>query len=183
MKNLFLFISKFDLIPRSSVLIVAGILLLGCIGPNPQTTDSDAKPINASSVVNQSLQNISANISSASNQTNHNTPTSVQQNKTDNSTTMQTPTNQTSDKTNATFSQNQSLTKSTRLTIPQSIESNCVGFLVGDASEMKTIALIGAAWVRPHPGPFAWGWIEKNKGTYDFTETDQWVTEAQKNNI
>ncbi|HID44068.1 MAG TPA: hypothetical protein EYP30_09935 [Archaeoglobaceae archaeon] len=47
--------------------------------------------------------------------------------------------------------------------IPDSIESNCIGFVVGGEEEIKLIAQIGGAWVRPHPGPFQWGWIETEK--------------------
>lgn len=68
--------------------------------------------------------------------------------------------------------------------IPESIENNCVGFLVGSTEEMETINAIGGAWARPHPGPFIWGFIEKEKGEeYDFEQTDEYVREAQENNI
>ncbi len=63
------------------------------------------------------------------------------------------------------------------------IENNCIGFLSGNPQELKTITKIGGAWVRPHPGPFAWGWIEPEKGRFFFKETDMWVKESQKNNL
>src|SRR4030042_2100752 len=50
--------------------------------------------------------------------------------------------------------------------IPSSIENNCVGFLAGAPEEAETIALIKGGWVRPHSGPFVWGWIEKEKGNF-----------------
>jgi len=67
--------------------------------------------------------------------------------------------------------------------IPDSIENNCMGFVIGGTEELKLIAQIGGAWARPHPGPFAWGWVEAKKGEFDFSRTDQWVKEAQKNNV
>lgn len=70
-----------------------------------------------------------------------------------------------------------------KLAIPKNIESNCIGFVPGAPEEAETISMIKAAWARPHPGPFAWGWIEKSKGNFNFEETDKWVKEAQKNNI
>ena len=70
-----------------------------------------------------------------------------------------------------------------KLTIPSSIESNPFGFVPGAPEEAETVALAGAAWERPHPGPFIWGFIEEEKGSFDFEETDKWVKEAQKNNI
>lgn len=67
--------------------------------------------------------------------------------------------------------------------IPQSIENNCIGFVVGGPSETGLINEIGGAWARPHPGPFAWGWIEISKDNFDFSQTDEWVEESQKNNV
>jgi hypothetical protein len=67
--------------------------------------------------------------------------------------------------------------------IPAQVESNCVGFVIGAPEEAALIAEIGGAWARPHPGPFAWGWIEKQKGTLDFSTADQWVAAAQQDNV
>lgn len=67
--------------------------------------------------------------------------------------------------------------------IPSSIEKNCIGFVIGAPEEMQLINEIGGAWARPHPGPFAWQWIESQKGDFDFSQTDEYVLEAQKNNI
>jgi len=70
------------------------------------------------------------------------------------------------------------------VSIPASIEKNCIGFLTGgDLREIKTIAMIGGGWARPHPGPFSWGAIEETKGEYDFFDTDAFVLTAQANNI
>ena len=69
------------------------------------------------------------------------------------------------------------------LTIPSSLENNCIGFLAGGPSVLETISLIGAAWARPHPGPFSWGLIEITPGVYNFSATDKWVKTAQKNNV
>jgi len=68
--------------------------------------------------------------------------------------------------------------------IPDSIEANCIGFLIGNPEEeMQTASQIGAGWVRPHPGPFAWDNIEPVEGHTVFAETDMWVTQAQNNNL
>ena len=61
--------------------------------------------------------------------------------------------------------------------------SNCIGFVPGDWREIYEIRMIGAGWTRPHPGPFAWGWIEKSRGEYDFSATDQWVKAAQDKDV
>ncbi|MFH0860759.1 MAG: hypothetical protein V1921_06120 [Candidatus Altiarchaeota archaeon] len=71
----------------------------------------------------------------------------------------------------------------TILTISDAIEDNCIGFLVGAPEDMGTIAVVGAGWARPHPGPFAWGWIEKTRGEYDFSAVDEYVRRAQENNV
>jgi len=78
------------------------------------------------------------------------------------------------------------LTKKTAtetVSISSSIENNCVGFLTGAPEEAETIALIKGGWVRPHSGPFAWGWIEKEKGDFNFDDVDTWAEEAQNNNV
>lgn len=38
---------------------------------------------------------------------------------------------------------------------------------------------LGVHWQRPHPGPFIWGEIEKNKGSFDFEGTDEYVKKSQ----
>ncbi|VVC02874.1 Uncharacterised protein [Candidatus Burarchaeum australiense] len=42
---------------------------------------------------------------------------------------------------------------------------------------------IGVAWERPHPGPFAWGMIEKKDGEFDFSQADRYVKAAQDNGV
>lgn len=75
----------------------------------------------------------------------------------------------------------------TQITSPvelsEDIENNCVGFLSGNVNETELIAEVGAAWTRPHPGPFAWEWIESEEGTYDFTSADAWVKTAGDNGV
>jgi hypothetical protein len=67
--------------------------------------------------------------------------------------------------------------------ISASIENNCVGFLVGAQQEIKTIPRAGGGWARPHPGPFAWQWIENQKGSFSFDGADSWVYMAQGNDV
>ncbi len=67
--------------------------------------------------------------------------------------------------------------------IPDAIENNRIGFLVGAPHETAFIAEIGGGWARPHPGPFAWQWLEPVKGEFDFRRTDRWVEAAQASNI
>ena len=37
-------------------------------------------------------------------------------------------------------------------------------------------------WVRPHPGPFVWNNIEKEKGIFSWDKVDKYVTYAQSHN-
>jgi len=67
--------------------------------------------------------------------------------------------------------------------IPKEILHNCIGFLIGSTFEIETVKKIKAGWIRPHPGSFVWGFIEKSKGNYDFSITDNFVKTAQKNNV
>ncbi len=71
----------------------------------------------------------------------------------------------------------------TSVIIPSAVEDNCMGFLVGEPNEIYLVNKIGAGWINPHPGPFAWEDIEPTKGSFSFSESDKWVKEAQKNNI
>ncbi|MFH0861445.1 MAG: hypothetical protein V1875_00300 [Candidatus Altiarchaeota archaeon] len=61
--------------------------------------------------------------------------------------------------------------------------TNCVGFVPGDWREIFEIRMIGAGWARPHPGPFAWGWIERSEGSYDFSQSDGWAKAAQSRDV
>ena len=61
--------------------------------------------------------------------------------------------------------------------------SNCIGFVPGAPEEMPWIADLGAGWARPHPGPFAWEWVEKRRGESDYAVTDEWVRAAQESGV
>jgi len=69
------------------------------------------------------------------------------------------------------------------MTIPPHVENNCIGFVIGGPDEMTMISEIGGAWARPHPGPFAWGFIETEKGKFDFSMADDYVKAGQENNV
>lgn len=59
----------------------------------------------------------------------------------------------------------------------------CIGFLTTFSRELQNVSVAGAAWTRPHPGPFDWGMIEKSQGTFDFSQTDAYVLAAQDRGI
>jgi hypothetical protein len=67
--------------------------------------------------------------------------------------------------------------------MPESIEKNCIGFLIGDPRETRTVSLAGGAWARPHPGPFAWQRLEPEEGGFTFHDADEWVQAAQANGV
>lgn len=71
---------------------------------------------------------------------------------------------------------------STLEAIPSEIMVSHVGFLGAeyDASELTEL---GVKWDRPHPGPFIWGRIEKEEGTYDWREVDGYVQGIQRHNF
>lgn len=69
------------------------------------------------------------------------------------------------------------------VSIPSAVQKNCIGFLTTVPEETENIKLIGAGWTRPHPGPFAWGNIERTQGTYDFSNVDNYVQKTQQNNV
>ena len=54
----------------------------------------------------------------------------------------------------------------------------------GDLTEMRDDRMRGKKnqWVRPHPGPFVWNSIEKEKGIFSWDKADKYVTYAQKHN-
>ena len=51
----------------------------------------------------------------------------------------------------------------------------------GDLTEMRDDRMRGKDnhWVRPHPGPFVWNNIEKEKGIFSWEKADEYVTYAQ----
>ena len=53
----------------------------------------------------------------------------------------------------------------------------------GAPEEVPWIRELGAGWARPHPGPFAWEWVEKQPDKFDYTVTDAWVRAAQENDV
>ena len=54
----------------------------------------------------------------------------------------------------------------------------------GELTEMRDERMRGkeGQWVRPHPGPFIWNHIEKEKGNFNWDETDKYVVYAQEHN-
>ena len=51
----------------------------------------------------------------------------------------------------------------------------------GELTEMRDEKMRGkdGQWVRPHPGPFIWNHIEKEKGKFTWEEVDKYVVYAQ----
>ncbi len=60
---------------------------------------------------------------------------------------------------------------------------SCFGALSGDPNELAHLREQGAYWVRPHPGPFAWEWLEPTNDQFDWTKTDTWVQAAQNSGV
>ena len=54
----------------------------------------------------------------------------------------------------------------------------------GELTEMSDEKMRGkdGQWVRPHPGPFIWNHIEKEKGKFTWEEVDEYVVYAQEHN-
>ena len=54
----------------------------------------------------------------------------------------------------------------------------------GELTEMRDKKMRGKdnQWVRPHPGPFIWNHIEKEKGKFTWEEVDKHVVYAQEHN-
>ena len=54
----------------------------------------------------------------------------------------------------------------------------------GELTEMRDERMRGkdGQWVRPHPGPFIWNHIEKEKGNFTWEEVDKYVVYAQEHN-
>ena len=62
---------------------------------------------------------------------------------------------------------------------PQDVGWSHFGVLVGGTDPID----FDGAWVRPHPGPFIWGEIERKQGKYDWRETDRLVSQAQSQRL
>jgi hypothetical protein len=73
--------------------------------------------------------------------------------------------------------------KSNIVIIPENIENNCIGFDIGMPEEVGLVSQIGGGWIRPNLGTFSWGFIEPEKGKFDFSMTDEYVKEAQEKDI
>ena len=54
----------------------------------------------------------------------------------------------------------------------------------GELTEIRDEKMRGkeGQWVRPHPGPFIWNNIEKEKGNFNWEDTDKYVFYAQQHN-
>ena len=54
----------------------------------------------------------------------------------------------------------------------------------GELTEIRDEKMRGkeGQWVRPHPGPFIWNHIEKEKGNFNWEDTDKYVLYAQEHN-
>ena len=54
----------------------------------------------------------------------------------------------------------------------------------GELTEIRDEKMRGKndQWVRPHPGPFIWNHIEKEKGKFTWEEADKYVVYAQEHN-
>lgn len=64
----------------------------------------------------------------------------------------------------------------------ESYDKSFFGFISPDAS-YQIMRELDFHWSRPYPGPFIWGEIEKEKGTYDFSQTDDYVRKSQDNDL
>lgn len=64
----------------------------------------------------------------------------------------------------------------------QQFERSHFGFFRA-AGSYPYVSELGVHWQRPHPGPFVWGMIEASPGTYDWSQADQFVRDAQEARI
>lgn len=72
---------------------------------------------------------------------------------------------------------------SSAVSIPEKVLSNRFGFLGGQEEENPFVGDVGGAWMRPHPGPFLWDSMQKDKnGKTDFSKTDKIVVYQQSQN-
>lgn len=78
---------------------------------------------------------------------------------------------------------NKNQSNSSAIAIPQKVLSNKFGFLSGPEKDNPFIGNAGAAWVRPHPGPFLWDAMQKdNNDQINFSYTDEVVKNQQNQN-
>ncbi|MBT5022239.1 hypothetical protein HOK51_00760 [Candidatus Woesearchaeota archaeon] len=73
--------------------------------------------------------------------------------------------------------------KLNKIEIPDSLLKNCLGFYPPFPEEANAIPSTGGGWVRPHPGPFMWGWIEESKDEFNFELIDKWAKQSGESNI
>lgn len=70
------------------------------------------------------------------------------------------------------------------VSIPNAVLSNKFGFLSGGPESYSQIKDYGAAWVRPHPGPFLWDAMQQNiTSDISFENSDELVKTAQENQL
>lgn len=75
-------------------------------------------------------------------------------------------------------------TTSEAVTIPQKVLDNKFGFLGGGIGETVGITERGAAWIRPHPGPFVWDMMQDGADSeIDFELGDEVVAAHDKAGI
>jgi len=58
---------------------------------------------------------------------------------------------------------------------PEDVGWSHFGLLVGGSDSVE----LDGGWVRPHPGPFIWGEVERKPGEYNWRRTDHAVSQAQ----
>jgi hypothetical protein len=65
-----------------------------------------------------------------------------------------------------------------------SINSSYSESRFGELTEMRDERMRGkdGQWVRPHPGPFIWNHIEKEKGNFTWDDVDKYVVYSQEHN-
>ena len=67
--------------------------------------------------------------------------------------------------------------------IPAEVLANKFGFLSGGDESNPFVRDVGAAWIRPHPGPFLWDATQKSAASaISFTNTDKIVKAQQEQN-
>ena len=45
---------------------------------------------------------------------------------------------------------------------------------------METVARVGGGWVRFIPDPFIWNNVQRGNGSWDYSQPDSWIREAQR---